>query len=116
MPPKRKMSPSNTKTPTMTARRLGFDCMAVDKVIVVKVFRLFVVRTENLLETADAGKFPIVQHREAVARSFGAGQVVGNDDGAGMVTFLHFVDEVVDLYRSDRVEAGGRFVVEHDLG
>src|SRR5690606_13914941 len=75
-----------------------------------------VVCIKNLIETSLTFKPAIQQHHDTVAHAFGTSEVVRDDDRRRLVLFLHLIDQSVDLDTGDGVEAGGRLVIQHDLG
>src|SRR5580700_4943194 len=81
MPPARKMRPNNTKTPTIMARLLddSFICLLY-KIIIIKTFYLFIIRSKHFLKRSYFYKFPVQQHGYSVACNLGAGKVVGNNN------------------------------------
>src|ERR1043165_1072892 len=64
---------------------------------------------------ADPLEDAAVQKRDAVADGEGRLDVVRDDDGRHVQLRLQVDDHLVDLLRGDRVEAGGRLVVEDHL-
>ena len=57
-----------------------------------------------------------VEHDHAVGDLGDGLHVVGHDDAGGLLGPLRLEDQLVDHVAHDRVEPGGRLVVEHDLG
>src|SRR5258707_15177695 len=111
MPTMKMSSPMVIKASTAICFLLFCSLMTDYKIIIIKIFDPGVVRIENFFKVALADKLSVREHDDPVARLFCAGEVMGNDDRAGVVALLDFVDEVIYLPAGDGVETGGGFVL-----
>src|SRR5207302_21366 len=76
----------------------------------------WIFRLEDFLWSPSSVNFAVVQHHNALAEAAGAAHIVSDDDGGDIQAVPHAQDKLVDAVGDNRVETGGRFIVEDDLG
>src|ERR1700690_3210516 len=72
--------------------------------------------TQQLRDGSDRDHPPLPQYGDAIADGVEAVEIVGDHENGEAKRVLQGGDEIVELARPDRVEAGGRLVEEQQIG
>lgn len=64
---------------------------------------MFICGIKYLLKISYTDKRSLHKHCDPVSGFFGTGEVVGDDDSAGVVLFLYLINESVDLKTGDGI-------------
>src|SRR4030095_3503277 len=88
----------------------------LNEVIIKKTSYLFICRVKNLIKASLSLKFAVEKHHNPVTRCFCAGEIMRNDDCTRMIPFLYLVDQLIDFDACNRIKAGSRLIIQHDIG